>query len=605
MINFNVFIENLKNANEIVFDTETTGFNAYDEEGYPFLLQIGIVLEGHLEVTLLGLEPYGCFKAKEKKERDLCPDLLDEEEKEILSQTLISLMKKKVLFIGHNIKFDLHMLFQYFKWDIYNSKDIKASFFDTMVFFKVCHNNTFKVSLEDACEFYKISKKDDGVDIWKKKNRKLMLKDRYDYIDFNIMNKYAKQDIVSTHELYKAINDNINQYIKDDLVDKEAFLKMIKIEIDVTKVLFFMERRGIALDLEHLMKCKAHLEEAVFEKELDFYSIMENNSPMGGEFFTDSADNIERYYRYCGITLDFRLTSGILCTSEGCLIKYKIKLTDIIISLRKLKKQLSTYINGILESSTNGIVRTKFFQTGADTMRMSAKDPGIQTIPKEDGEFALRACFKAKKGFLYSVDFAAQEARIALILGNEQETIQKVIHEKLDLHGANAKLMNTSRSNAKGVFFGFLYGSGGGVIASELDISYSEAMIIKNKLKNALPNLVRYNYALIDCVKENGYVTTLFGNPLFIDENFAYKALNYKIQGSCASIMKIALIEWDKVANDYDDGYPLLAIHDEIVAEFENVPSHEIKEKFLNCFRGAYELMDAEFSEPMKNWKKC
>lgn len=597
-ISFENFIAIFKEKNFFIFDTETTGLNPY-ADSVPFLLQIGLLIEGELKVFMLGLDEFGC--------NEKFPFILSKAQKDILAEAFLERMKSRSIFIAHNIKFDLHMLFQYFKYDIYNSKNICCDFYDTMVHFKVLNNYMFQVSLESCCEFYKISKKDDGVKEWISKNKKKMKdKNRYDFVDFNIMLDYAAQDIVSTFELYKAIQKQCQEYIDQDIIVKESLLNVLKIEINATKSLFFIERRGLKIDLEHVKKCADYYNKKLFEYEIEFMNLMERNSPLGAEFFTDSNDEIERYYEYCGIELKDKNENGKALTSEAFLLRYPCELTNIILEIRSLRKTISTYIKPLKDLNIDGVIRPTYFQCGADTLRMSVKDPAIQTIPRDDGEFGLRRCFIARKGLLYSVDYAAQEARIALIASGEHELLNKVLNEGLDMHAHNAKIMRTSRQNAKGVFFGFLYGSGIATITKGLNTSYDEAKKIKYALQNAMPRLKRFNYALKDCVDEHGYLVTCFGNPLYIKNKiFSYRALNYKIQGTGAIMMKKCLHLWDQVANEVGDGYPLICIHDEIISEFENEPSEEIKKRFTDCFRASFEHMDAEFSEGMKEWRKC
>jgi len=612
-ISFNNFKDVFIASNFFIIDTETTGLNAYKGD-IPFLIQIGIVKDNSLVTYVLGVEAFGAIddtkSVGEKHQRALCPHIISDEERFELGRLLLDKVKSEsCMIVAHNLKFDMHMLFQYFEWNYYSSKYIKSKFYDTMVHYKICNNETWTATLKACCEFYNISQKSDIVEEWISKNRKKCVfggDKRYDYIDWKVMTDYAAQDIVSTYELYLAIQKQVKSFIDNETVNKNMMIDVIKTEIDTTKSLFFMERRGLEVDTEHLEKVKAHYNEILVQEEVKFMALMSEISPGGFECFVDAQEQIERYYELAGMKLDFRGSNGKVITSEAVLVKFNHPLTDIILAIRKTRKILSTYINNIANYDNDYKIRTNFMQCGANTLRMASRAPNIQNIPRKESDFSLRACFKVSEGLMYSVDFAAQEARVALMLAGEKELIEQVINDGLDLHERNAKIMGCSRNKAKGVFFGFLYGSGIAVIAKGLDIEYEEAKKIKATLRKALPKVAKYNYAIMDSVVNTGYLVTAYGNPLFnSDPNFAYKSLNQKIQGTCAIMMKKALVAWDKVANEVGDGFPLIAIHDEILAQFKNEPSPEIKEKFIECFRNSYVSMNAEFSVGMKNWKKC
>jgi DNA polymerase I-like protein with 3'-5' exonuclease and polymerase domains len=67
-------------------------------------------------------------------------------------------------------------------------------------------------------------------------------------------------------------------------------------------------------------------------------------------------------------------------------------------------------------------------------------------------------------------------------------------------------------------------------------------------------------------VQSSGYVTTLAGRTQWVSRDKSYVALNALIQGSAADIMKVGLEQAEINLRLYD-GYPLLVVHDEVLAE--------------------------------------
>jgi DNA polymerase I-like protein with 3'-5' exonuclease and polymerase domains len=83
--------------------------------------------------------------------------------------------------------------------------------------------------------------------------------------------------------------------------------------------------------------------------------------------------------------------------------------------------------------------------------------------------------------------------------------------------------------------------------------------------------MTRYNEALKRAVRTDGFVKDPFGRAYFIEAKFAYKGLNYMVQGTAAGILKRAMLNADKwLKANCPQGKTLLTIHDELVFEIPN-----------------------------------
>jgi DNA polymerase-1 len=83
--------------------------------------------------------------------------------------------------------------------------------------------------------------------------------------------------------------------------------------------------------------------------------------------------------------------------------------------------------------------------------------------------------------------------------------------------------------------------------------------------------MTRYNEALKGAVRLDGFVKDPFGRAYFIDPKFAYKGLNYMVQGTAAGILKRAMLNADRwLKANCPEGKTLLTIHDELVFELPN-----------------------------------
>jgi DNA polymerase-1 len=132
------------------------------------------------------------------------------------------------------------------------------------------------------------------------------------------------------------------------------------------------------------------------------------------------------------------------------------------------------------------------------------------------------------------------------------------------------------------ILFSRLYGGGVGKIAFLIRCSEKEAKRFIAEFNANLPGVPEYMRETVDRVRETGVLVNLFGREYPIEKSFAYKAVNYQIQGSSAEIMKRGIVRvdehlqtaypgtWSRDEDDYDDydGSRVVGtVHDELIAE--------------------------------------
>ena len=139
------------------------------------------------------------------------------------------------------------------------------------------------------------------------------------------------------------------------------------------------------------------------------------------------------------------------------------------------------------------------------------------------------------------------------------------------------------RSIAKAINFSIVYGTSLFGLAKRIGSSNEEA---KEYLKNyfeTYPEIKDYIENTKNFVKQNNYVKTMFDRKINIDYqnakpilkgNLERLAINAPIQGTCADIIKKAMIDLDKKLQNYKSKM-ILQIHDELVLE---CPENEVDE---------------------------
>ena len=299
-----------------------------------------------------------------------------------------------------------------------------------------------------------------------------------------------------------------------------------------------------------------------------------------------------------------------------------------VLDYRQLSKIKSTYIDALslLIHEDTGRVHTTFNQTGAATGRLSSTDPNLQNIPIRTAQGrAIRAAFVPAPGWtLVIADYSQIELRLLAHMSKDKVLVEAFRNNE-DIHTRTASevfgippLMVTSeqRRNAKAVNFGIVYGQTGFGLAAQLGIPRFEAEQYIKLFFERYSGVKRFIESTIADCRKTGISKTLFGRERPIPDidsknpnarNFAERtAVNTPLQGTAADLIKLAMIDLDKILKaDQWKARLLLQVHDELVLE---APSEEVeslrklvKEKMENVHHLSVPLLVETGSGP--NWR--
>jgi DNA polymerase I len=375
------------------------------------------------------------------------------------------------------------------------------------------------------------------------------------------------------------------------------------IELPLSPVLRRMEERGVLIDRDFLKKLSKeyHVELEAICKRIYKHA--------GGEFNIGSPKQLgEVLFDKLGLVTKKKTAGGQRSTKESELQKLAgvHPIIDDILAYRELSKLLSTYIDSIPTLLDNqNRLHTRYVQIGAATGRMASKDPNLQNIPiKTELGRRIRHAFLASPGMeLVSFDYSQIELRIAAILSGDGG-LMEIFKEGRDVHaevaarvfGKNSSIeAREQRRRAKVINFGLLYGMGVNALQAGLGTSRKEAQEFFDQYLEAFPKLAAYMEQVKGEANKQGYVETLFGRRRYLDgikspipyvKSAAERmAINAPMQGTQADIIKIAMIEINKLFED-SDAFLLLQVHDELVFEIK-------KEKIKDYAPKIKEIMDA------------
>lgn len=269
----------------------------------------------------------------------------------------------------------------------------------------------------------------------------------------------------------------------------------------------------------------------------------------------------------------------------------------MILEYRETDKLLSTYVKTLPEliNPISKRVHTNFSQHTAATGRLASVNPNLQNIPvRSVNGRRIRKGFIAKPGYLFlSADYSQVELRLLAHFSGDP-TMVAAFRDNQDIHKQTAsevlgipldKVTKDQRSGAKAVNFGLMYGQSSFGLAKQLRISRKEAKEYITKYFERFNSIKSYLDSLKEFAENHGHSKTLYGRKRFLPDILSKNrnvkasaervAINSPIQGTAADIIKLAMINIDKLLSEKElKSKMLLQVHDELIFE---VPEDELK----------------------------
>ncbi len=361
---------------------------------------------------------------------------------------------------------------------------------------------------------------------------------------------------------------------------------MRRIEMPLVPVLTRMEATGIGLDVNVLRDLSTETAASIATLVGEIHTLA------GTEFTIDSPKQLaEVLFEKLGLPPQKKTKTGF--STDASVLATLAPLHPIaekIVAYRELAKLKSTYIDALPNLvAEDGRIHTSFNQTVAATGRLSSSAPNLQNIPVRT-EFGrrIRAAFvPAEPGdLIVSADYSQIELRILAHLSGDEGLIE-AFTSGADFHAATAaRVFGVAvdavepgmRAKAKAVNFGIVYGQSAHGLADSLKIPHAEAQTMIDRYYATFPRVRAYLDETVAEAHRDGFAVTMFGRKRRIPElksgNYNLRAfgertaMNHPMQGSAADIMKLAMIETDRVLRASGlRARMLLQVHDELVFE--------------------------------------
>lgn len=540
------FLNDLPQEGIIAFDTETTGLDVKEAKivGFSFCVSESEAFYVPLTHKYLGAPSQISLESAKKAI-------------EIIYSHFV---------VGHNLKYDFKV--------IENNFGIKPplKYADTMVLAWL-KDPGLRVNMDDLASrlfnyktlrFETLVKKDEN----------------FASVDVNKACEYAAEDAYITFRFYLYFTK---------MLEKPLLELARKSEFEFIKVIMMLEDNGIKLDVEALGALMKRFEQEIKILSEEIYTLCEDrfnlNSPKQiGDILFEKLKLPSGKRGKTGYSTDEKVLKGLLD---------KHPVVEKILAYRELAKLYFTYCEPLLKlalKDKDSRIYSSFLQTGTATGRLSSKDPNLQNIPAH-GQYAkdYKTCFIAKEGFSFvSLDYSQIELRM-LAHFSEDEKLLSAFENDEDIHAKTAVMIFKesnyhTRSIAKSINFGLIYGMGYKTLSQNLKI---EASLAKNYIETYFENFTSiksYFEKVRNEAKQNGFIATLSGRKRYFNfENatpmqvamYERESINSILQGSAADVIKLAMIEIVKDLNE--DKKMILQIHDELIFEVRD----ELCENFI------------------------
>jgi DNA polymerase-1 len=568
------WLEKLRHAELIAFDTETTSIDAMraDIVGASFSVELGVACYIPLGHDYPGVPA--------QLDRDLVLRAL---------QPIFEDPARPKL--GQNAKYDINILAHY-------GIIVRGVQHDSMLESYVWNATATRHDMDSLAKKYLGYDTVKYTDVTGKGAKQIS----FSQVDLDTACRYAAEDADVTFRLHAALWPKLQSI--------PALQKVYTdIEMPLVPVLAGMERRGVLIDGDALRTQSQQLGKRMLELQAQAQTLA------GHEFNLESPKQLQAVlFDELGLQAKLKTPTGQPSTNEEALeaIADTHELPRVILDYRTLAKLRSTYTDKLssIVNPRTGRVHTSYHQGSVATGRLSSSDPNLQNIPvrTEEGR-RIRQAFIAPPGWVVmAADYSQVELRIMAHLSGD-EGLLRAFHTGGDVHRATAaevfgvppeEITTNQRRAAKAINFGLMYGMSAFGLARALSVDRGEATEYMTRYFTRYPSVHGFMESTREQAHRDGYVQTLFGRRLYL-ENLASRnhalrqgaeraAVNAPMQGTAADIIKRAMISLASWLEGRDDAHMLMQVHDELVLEVRADAVDDVRAAVIERMSGAAAL---------------
>lgn len=514
-------------------------------------------------------------------------------------EAIAPLLNGDAMKIGHNLKFDLKSVAKY------NGGRVPAGrYFDTLI----------ASWLIDTSRIGRLSL----MECVRRELRVEMEKGVGACVENHSFNEVAQYSAFDSYRVYRLADKLIPQ------LGEHKLGKVMLMEMDLLGALADMELVGAPIDVDALVSFRDNLESEIEQAKGEIFRLagkpfnLNSNLEKQKLLFTPKKDGGR------GLRPRIKTASGAPSVSAEALEKLvgKDALIDALLHHAELDKLMSTYIipylGGEVERTTGGKtktvtretmlvkgrIHTEFVQNGAETGRMSSRNPNLQNVPNASTAHgkAIRDLFCAPEGYvLVCADYSQIEPRIIASLSKDP-ILLGAYKEGRDVYtsmveGDILRPYGLPRAGGKLAVLAMSYGVGPEKIESDLHLKPGEGEDLLRAFEKQFAAVYRYKRKVVAEAlnqRPDPYVKTLMGRRRYLPNLRAgsrgevmrgeRQAFNTRIQGTAADIMKVAIIRAHRMLPP--EAKLILTVHDELLTLCPEEMGEQVKDIICEAMEG-------------------
>lgn len=452
--------------------------------------------------------------------------------------------------------------------------------------------------------------------------------------------EYAAGDVMYLEKIWK------HQKL---LLEQKHLMKVAQLEFDACLLFAEMEWNGIRLNrekwMENVIQTSLLLEGKL--EELNSY-LLKSSYKVQVQFGLFEQDKL--FFNWNSPLQVKHVFEHILnrpfnSVSEKEIERIVHPLIKMYLEFKDLQTQLSKYGKNFLNwIKKDGKVHTDYWQIVNSGRVSSGNDeaPNMQNIPKED---KFRECFESDEGKSFIIaDYSSQEL-IIIAEDSKEKVFIDAINNGWDLHSFVAEIVfgdkwldaaefgcdyiktkskcsckehKKMRNSVKTLNYALSYGAGAAKLANSLNVSIDEAKRFINSYFKAMPSLKKYFDKSQSFGVNNGYSITFppFNRKRYYavtsetEAQIKRQSANSRIQGTGADMLKLAMINLDKVRKKlhYKVEF-VLQVHDEIICQVEDQFAENWKKIMIDVMVETSKVFLTQLEVPVdakvsKKWEK-
>lgn len=413
------------------------------------------------------------------------------------------------------------------------------------------------------------------------------------------------------------------------------------IEVQVTRALYDMERRGLLIDEAKLKRVQYGIIAKMLSLEARIESII--GHPIRPHTNSDCHEVLCGRYGLPVLRWTAKTVGGgnepsfdkeaLSAYMTSPMVRADPSLCELVEAIREYRR-INTINNLFLEPwqklTVDGVLHATYNQS-ITTGRMSCSKPNMQQLNK-----VAKSLIIPRPGYdLLSVDYSQIEFRLIAHYIKNREVIQAYLDDpRTDFHQWVANMCKIPRKPAKNINFAIGYGAGKDkvkqmlarddeLMAHTMTAAHDDPALF-NEMRAAhadrvyrdyhelLPELRNTSRRASAVCTSRGYIRTAYGRRRHLPETFAHRAFNSLTQGTAAEVMKDRLAalapahcDWTAAA----DVHQVAVVHDDLLMEIPTTTDESVVSRIVSSMeapRVAFRVpIVAVPARSNNNWAKC